>query len=39
MKTEIIKFTNLRNQNKNLQKGNLILDDLKQLCFWKNQYN
>ncbi|MDC0195062.1 response regulator transcription factor [Alphaproteobacteria bacterium] len=25
------------NQNQNLQKGNLILDELKQLCFWKNQ--
>ena len=30
------KFTN-SNQNQNLQKGNLILDELKQLCFWKNQ--
>ena len=26
-----------KNENKNLEKGNLILDDLKQLCFWKNQ--
>ena len=25
-----------KNNNKNFQKGNLILDDLKQLCFWKN---
>jgi len=24
-------------ENNNLEKGNLILDDLKQLCFWKNQ--
>ena len=30
------KFTN-SNQNQNLQKGNLVLDELKQLCFWKNQ--
>ena len=30
------KFTN-SNQIQNLQKGNLILDELKQLCFWKNQ--
>ena len=28
---------NKKNENKNLEKGNLILDDLKQLCFWKNQ--
>jgi two-component system response regulator ChvI len=26
-----------KNENKNLEKGNLILDDLKQLCFWKNK--
>jgi len=26
-----------KNKNKNLEKGSLILDDLKQLCFWKNQ--
>jgi len=25
------------NQNQNLKKGNLVLDELKQLCFWKNQ--
>ena len=25
------------NDNKNLRKGNLVLDDLKQLCFWKDQ--
>ena len=23
-------------ENKNLKKGHLVLDDLKQLCFWKN---
>tara|TARA_B000000477_G_C6082494_1_gene223806 strand:+ start:268 stop:981 length:714 start_codon:yes stop_codon:yes gene_type:complete len=23
-------------ENKNLKKGNLVLDDLKQLCFWKD---
>ena len=26
----------IKNENKNLQKGDLFLDDLKQLCFWKN---
>jgi two-component system response regulator ChvI len=26
-----------KNENKNLEKGNLILDDLKQLCFWKDK--
>ena len=32
------KITNLDalNQNKNLKKGHLVLDDLKQLCFWKD---
>lgn len=25
------------NKNKNLEKGDLILDDLKQLCFWKSK--
>ena len=25
------------NENKNFEKGDLILDDLKQLCFWKNK--
>jgi len=33
--------TNLENQNENnkkfLKKGNLLLDDLKQLCFWKDK--
>ena len=24
------------NENKNLKKGHLVLDDLKQLCFWKD---
>ena len=24
------------NNNQNLKKGYLVLDDLKQLCFWKN---
>ncbi len=24
------------NENKNLKKGDLVLDDLKQLCFWKD---
>jgi two-component system response regulator ChvI len=30
------KNTEIIDENKNLQKGNLFLDDLKQLCFWKN---
>ena len=29
--------SNKKNESKSLEKGNLILDDLKQLCFWKNQ--
>jgi len=28
---------NNKNESKKLEKGSLILDDLKQLCFWKNQ--
>jgi len=28
---------NKENVNKKLEKGNLVLDDLKQLCFWKNR--
>ena len=28
---------NNTNENPNLKKGNLELDELKQLCFWKNQ--
>ena len=27
----------IKNESKSLEKGNLTLDDLKQLCFWKNQ--
>lgn len=26
----------IKNEYKNLEKGDLLLDDLKQLCFWKN---
>jgi len=28
---------NKKNENKNLEKGSLVLNDLKQLCFWKDQ--
>ena len=27
---------NVKNNNTNFKKGDLLLDDLKQLCFWKN---
>ena len=36
MKIEIISDLKIKNENKNLEKGDLFLDDLKQLCFWKN---
>ena len=26
----------IKNENKNLKNGDLLLDDLKQLCFWKD---
>ena len=30
-------YINSKNEYSNLKKGNLELDELKQLCFWKNQ--
>ena len=31
------KSNELKNENKDFEKGDLILDDLKQLCFWKKE--